>query len=110
MKVKITKVNATNEQIECEVPISRPEDWLTKVKPAFDFLDRRQFELNLRVLAINKQVGKLNPNEFTVLREILAGLNNILIEADPGDAPVPAELAEHLTDYAKDPQPDEVAA
>jgi len=79
MVIKITKVNALNETLEIEEKC-KPEEWEDKVRPILKELDRRQFELNLRVLTVNKEVGKLSPENFMILRDILAGLNNILIE------------------------------
>lgn len=105
MKVKVTKQNAMNEILEIDCDIKSPSEWEDKIRPVLRELDKRQFELNLRVLTVNKQIGKLNPTEYAHLQDILAGLNNIIVEK-PEEPEVPAELIEHLDDEPVVEEPD----
>ena len=88
LTVTIQKENAIGEKLQFEVPLlysdkTTPDDVYAALLPIFRAMDRRQFELNLRVLEVNRQAGTLPPESFALLRDVLAGFNNILIEDPP---------------------------
>lgn len=102
MKVSIVKQNALGETLQIESTVKGPEEWESKIRPIFQALDHRMFELNLRVLTVNKEVNKLNPTEFAHLRDILAAFNNVVVE--PPKVEVQPEA--QLTLPEPDPEPD----
>lgn len=81
--VTVRKENAMGETLTFETTLAKGVDDLQVYEtllPLFRALDRRQFELNLRILEVNKQIGKLDPEAYALMRNILAGFNNILLE------------------------------
>jgi hypothetical protein len=88
LKVTIHKENAIGERLQFELAIPYDAKRMDETHvyeaclPVFRAMDRRQFELNLRVLTINRQSDLLTPEEYGKFRNLLAAFNNILIEQD----------------------------
>jgi hypothetical protein len=91
VRVTIRRENAVGETVTFETTFDKGPDHdavYEQLLPMFRACDRRQFELNLRVLETTKRMHELDPTHYGLMRNILAGLNNILIEErEPAAAP-----------------------
>ena len=78
-KVTIQRNTISGEMVSVEVEVKGPEQWVSLVKPFFDYVDARMIKLNDRVLKANQEIGNLDEETYGILRSILAGTQGYVL-------------------------------